>query len=78
MQWVDRRHEEPPEWADAAIANDRMIAVTTAELEDIDRRVAEILRPYMERVGHHDTHPEGARTVAFVQLGFPFPDETPP
>jgi predicted ArsR family transcriptional regulator len=78
VQWVDRRHDEPHDWADAAIANDRMIAVTTAELEDIDRRVAEILQPYMERVGRHDTHPEGARTVAFVQLGFPFPDETPP
>jgi predicted ArsR family transcriptional regulator len=78
VQWVDRRHTEPHEWAEAAIANDRMIAVTTAELEDIDRRVAEILQPYMERVSHHDTHPEGARTVAFIQLGFPFPDERPP
>jgi len=78
LQWVDRRREEPHEWADAAIANDRMIAVTPAELEDIDRRVGEILAPYMERVGHHDTHPRGARNVIFVQLGFPIPDEPPP
>ena len=55
-----------------------MIAVTPAELEDIDRRVGEILAPYMERVGHHDPHPRGARNVIFVLLAFPIPDEPPP
>jgi hypothetical protein len=55
-----------------------MIAVTAAELEEIDRRVGEILAPYMERVGRPDTHPEGARNVVFVQLGFPMPDDLPP
>ncbi|HVX34552.1 MAG TPA: helix-turn-helix domain-containing protein [Solirubrobacterales bacterium] len=77
-QWVDRRHEESHEWTDAAVANDRMIAVTPAELEDIDRRIEEILAPYMERVGRPETQPEGARTAIFIQLGFPFADEPPP
>jgi predicted ArsR family transcriptional regulator len=77
LHWVDRRQEEPHEWANAAIADDRMIAVTPAELEDIDRQVAEILQPYMDRVAHRDTHPDGARNVIFVQLGFPFADEPP-
>jgi predicted ArsR family transcriptional regulator len=78
LQWVDRRHDETREWANAAIANDRMIAVTAAELEDIDRQVAEIVRPYMERVGHPEKQPEGARTAALVQLGFPLTDVDPP
>jgi predicted ArsR family transcriptional regulator len=78
LQWVDRRHDETREWANAAIADDRMIAATAAELEDINRQVAEILQPYMERIGHHETHPDDARNVLFVQLGFPFPDEPPP
>ncbi len=77
-QWVDRRHEEPHEWTDAAMAGDRMIAVTPAELEDIDRRIDEILAPYAERVRVPDSQPEGARTAIFIQLGFPFADEPPP
>jgi predicted ArsR family transcriptional regulator len=76
--WVDRRHEEPHEWTDAAVASDRMIAVTPAELEDIDRRIDAILAPYMDRVGRPETGPDGARTAIFIQLGFPFPDEPPP
>jgi predicted ArsR family transcriptional regulator len=76
--WVDRRHEEPHEWTDAALAGDRMIAVTPAELEDIDRRVAEILEPYKRRVGRPEAQPAGARTAIYIQLGFPFPDESPP
>lgn len=78
LQWVDRRREDTPEWANAAIANDRMIAVTAAELDDIDRRVAKILEPYMERVRRPEAQPEGARTAIFIQLGFPTPDEPAP
>jgi predicted ArsR family transcriptional regulator len=78
MQWIDRRHGETHEWAEAALADDRMIAVTAAELADIDRRIGEIFEPYMKRVGHPETQPEGARTVITVQLGFPIPDEPPP
>jgi predicted ArsR family transcriptional regulator len=78
LQWVDRRHEETHDWTEAAIADDRMIAVTAAELEDISRRIGEILDPYMARVGRPETQPEGARTVIHIQLGFPDPDEPPP
>src|ERR1700742_4898662 len=68
LKWVDRRREDTPEWSEAALAGDRRIAVTAEELVDIERRVGDILAPYMRRVGHHDTHPEGARNVIFVQL----------
>ena len=78
LNWVDRRRGESREWANAATANDRMIAVTPAELEDIDRRIAAILRPYMERVARPGPKPEGARTAVLIQLAFPFPDEPPP
>jgi predicted ArsR family transcriptional regulator len=78
LQWVDRRRKDPHEWWEASVANDRMIAVTPAELADIDRRIGEILDPYMDRVGHPETQPEGARTAIYIQLGFPIPDEPPP
>ncbi|MBS1894500.1 MAG: helix-turn-helix domain-containing protein [Actinobacteria bacterium] len=78
LQWVDRRHDETREWANAATANDRMIAVTAAELEEIDRQVAEIVQPYMDRVGRPESQPEGARTAVLIQLAFPFANEPPP
>jgi predicted ArsR family transcriptional regulator len=78
VQWVDRRHAESAEWAEAALSGDKMIAVTAAELEDINRRVEGILAPYMLRVGDPETQPPGARNVTFIQLNFPFHDEPPP
>jgi predicted ArsR family transcriptional regulator len=78
VQWVDRRHEETAEWSEAALAGDKMIAVTAAELEDINRRVEAILAPYMKRVGDPEAQPPGARNVTHIQLAFPFPDEPPP
>jgi predicted ArsR family transcriptional regulator len=78
QQWVDRRNEETGEWAEAALVEDRMIAVTVAELADLERQIAAILEPYMKRVGKPDALPEGARAVTFIQLGFPLPDEPPP
>jgi predicted ArsR family transcriptional regulator len=78
VQWVDRRREETAEWTEAALSGDQMIAVTAAELEEINRRVAAILAPYVKRVGDREAQPEGARNVTFIQLAFPFPDEPPP
>jgi predicted ArsR family transcriptional regulator len=78
LTWVDRRQEEPREWSEAASLSDHMISVTPAELEDLERRIGELLAPYMSRVGDPDSQPEGARTAIYVQLGFPIPDEGPP
>jgi predicted ArsR family transcriptional regulator len=78
VQWVDRRHDETAEWSEAALSGDKMIAVTAAELEDINRRVEAILAPYVKRVGDPEAQPPGARNVTYIQLAFPFPDEAPP
>jgi predicted ArsR family transcriptional regulator len=78
VRWVDRRHEESADWTEAAILEDRMIAVTPAEMRDLAARVGELLEPYMKRVGAPESLPEGARNVTFVNLGFPFLDEPPP
>jgi predicted ArsR family transcriptional regulator len=77
-EWIDRRHEESAEWSEAALSGDDMIAVTAAELADINRRVKEILAPYAERVRDRDTQPPDARDVFFLQLAFPFAEDPPP
>ncbi|HEX4305243.1 MAG TPA: helix-turn-helix domain-containing protein [Solirubrobacterales bacterium] len=78
LKWVDHRHEETGEWAEAAIVEDRMIAVTAGELTELEARIAALLEPYMKRVGKPDAMPEGARNITFIQLGFPLPDDLPP
>jgi predicted ArsR family transcriptional regulator len=78
LTWVGRRREETREWSEAAVLGDRMISVTAAELEDIERRIEDLLEPYVRRVGRPEDQPEGARTAIFIQLGFPIPAELPP
>jgi predicted ArsR family transcriptional regulator len=77
VTWVDRRHADTTEWAEAAIVEDRMIVVTAAELVELEARIAAIVEPYMKRVGKPEATPEDARNVTFIQLGFPIPDEPP-
>jgi predicted ArsR family transcriptional regulator len=76
--WVDRRHEESDEWSEAALSGDQMIAVTPAELTEINERVREVLAPYVKRMQDRGAQPPDARNVFFIQLAFPFPDEGPP
>jgi predicted ArsR family transcriptional regulator len=78
VEWVDRRHGEPHDWAEAGLPGDKMIAVTAAELKDINRQLERILAPYVRRVGDPESQPEGARNVTFIQLAFPLADEPPP
>ncbi len=77
LAWVERRSEETREWSKAANLSDQMISVTPAELEEVERRIQEILEPYAERVRDPTTRPPGARTAIYVQLGFPALDEPP-
>jgi predicted ArsR family transcriptional regulator len=77
LNWVDRRHGDTKEWVEAAVVEDRMIAVTAEELVDLQARIAALVAPYEKRVGDPEATPEGARNVTLVQLGFPIPDDPP-
>ncbi len=78
LGWVDRRREESPEWSEAAVLGDRMLSVTPAELEELNRRIGELLDPYVKRLGDQREQPPGSRPVTFIQLGFPIADEPGP
>jgi predicted ArsR family transcriptional regulator len=77
LGWIDRRAEETEEWAEAAVAEDRLLYLTATELEDLNRRIGELLEPYARRVTDRDARPEEARPATYIQLGFPLDDEGP-
>jgi predicted ArsR family transcriptional regulator len=74
MDWVARRGKEPREWADVPLG-DRIIYATAAEMEEIDRRIDEVLAPYARRVADRESRPEGARPVSWIGLPIPIEDE---
>jgi predicted ArsR family transcriptional regulator len=77
LGWIERRAEETEEWAEAAVFDDRLLYLTPAELEDLNRRIAELVEPYVRRVTDPEARPGEARAVTFIQLGFPIDDEGP-
>jgi predicted ArsR family transcriptional regulator len=76
-RWVERRRTESGEWAEAAVFEDRLLYLTPAELEDLNRRIGELLEPYVRRVTSPAERPEGARPVTYIQLGFPIEGDEP-
>jgi len=77
LHWVERRREETIDWSAAALLIDRMAYVTAAELEELNRRIGELLEPYVRRVSEPESRPPGARAATFIQLGFPLDDDPP-
>jgi DNA-binding transcriptional ArsR family regulator len=77
LKWVERRAEETEEWAEAAVLDERLLYLTTAELEDLNRGVAELLAPYARRINDPASRPPGARAATYIQLGFPIEADTP-
>jgi predicted ArsR family transcriptional regulator len=78
LHWVEQRAEETEEWAEAAVIDERLLYVTPAELEELNRQVAELVAPYRRRVTDLDARPAGGRAVTFIQLGFPIDGNDPP
>ncbi|MGW4379838.1 winged helix-turn-helix domain-containing protein [Kitasatospora sp. NPDC004531] len=66
--WLAHRAEESPEWRETAGFGDTAVRVTVEELAELNARIEELTRPYVERAveGH-----EGVRTVQLIQLAVP-------
>jgi len=78
LDWVERRREDDDEWVEAAHFGDQTLYVTPAELNELNRQVAELLEPFARRVGEREARPAGSRAVTFIQLDFPLDDSSPP
>ena len=77
LAWVERRRGETEEWAEAAVFEDRQLYLTPAELEDLGRRIGELLEPYAGRVSDPASRPAQARPATYIQIAFPIEDEGP-
>jgi DNA-binding transcriptional ArsR family regulator len=75
IEWLERRREEPAEWAESAVVSDHILYLTTAELEGIYAKIRALLDPLLERSSDPAKRPAGARAVNYIQLGFPLADD---
>jgi predicted ArsR family transcriptional regulator len=71
MRWLEARPDEPAEWREAAPLGDRILYVTAEELEELSRRVREMVDEYFERQVNPELRPPGSRLVTWLHLAFP-------
>jgi len=71
MQWLADRPSEPAEWRRADMFGDKLLYLTSAELEDLGTKVRELFDDYADRTGNPELRPEDARLVTVLQLAFP-------
>ena len=71
MRWLEASPGEPAEWQQAAQLGDRILYVTAEELDDLGRRVLELVDEYFERQVRPELRPPGTRLVSWLHLAFP-------
>jgi DNA-binding transcriptional ArsR family regulator len=70
-EWIDGQPDETPEWREAASFGDSILFVTVEELAALRDRLQELGEPYVERLGHPELRPPGARPVSFLRIAIP-------
>ena len=76
IEWLERRHSEPREWAEVSDIGDRILYATPEELRELDEQISELLDGFLERLEDPAKRPAGARPVNLIQLVLPMPEET--
>ncbi len=71
MRWLEASGQEPAEWQEAAMLGDRILWVTAGELDELGRRVRELVDEYFERQVRPELRPAGARLVSWLNIAFP-------
>ena len=71
MGWIERKHEEPQEWQEAAQLNDVALYLTAGELEELGQAIWSLFERYLGRAERAESRPEGARPVTVLNLAFP-------
>jgi predicted transcriptional regulator len=71
MRWLEARPDQPPEWQRAGWLGDRILYVTAEELDELGRKVLELVDEYFERQLKPELRPPDARLVSYLHLAFP-------
>jgi hypothetical protein len=71
MRWLEARPDEPPEWQQANWLGDRILWVNAEELDELGRKVLELVDAYFERQLKPELRPPDARLVSYLHLAFP-------
>jgi len=70
-RWYEALPDEPAEWQEAAQFGDTVLYVTAAELDELTRRIRELVDSYLGRHDKPDLRPPGARLVSFLHIAHP-------
>jgi DNA-binding transcriptional ArsR family regulator len=62
-RWLERAHDEPREWYEAAAITETTLLITSDELVELNQELINVMRRYRRRA-RQDNPPEGARLVA--------------
>jgi DNA-binding transcriptional ArsR family regulator len=73
IEWLERRHDEPPEWADVATYSDAVVYMTPEELHEVDDGIRALVEPYLKRLEDPAPPAAGARAISIIALAFPLP-----
>jgi hypothetical protein len=71
MRWLEARPGQPAEWQQADWLGDRILWVNAEELEELGRKVLELVDVYFERQLKPELRPPDARLVSYLHLAFP-------
>ena len=71
-RFLANREKEPPEWYEVAFANESLLEMTAAELDELRHKVMDLIGPY--RKGQRTDIPDGTRTVSASFRAVPLPD----
>jgi hypothetical protein len=71
MRWLEARPNQPAEWQQANWLGDRILWVNAEELDELGRKVLELVDGYFERQLKPELRPPDARLVSYLHLAFP-------
>ncbi|HEX5190802.1 MAG TPA: helix-turn-helix domain-containing protein [Streptosporangiaceae bacterium] len=70
-RWLDQRPSEPGEWQQADTFGDRLLYLTSAELDELGHRMRDLFDEYVDRTAQPELRPPGSRLISVLQFAFP-------
>lgn len=78
LAWIERQHESPPEWHDAALSSESTLRMTAQEAAALHAAVGQVMEAHLTAARERRrTEGDGTptRMMKVYYLGFPLPEE---